>query len=147
MKNKNILFAFKRVVAALLDVSIFLIATMFAVLLIGEPIVERTTDIVQIREEYTLLAEQYNIKVWNEELGMYVDNANVTEEEKTAFSNDARVIELEQANTDIVMKEILISLTITSAVFYIAIPLFTKNNAVTVVALNRCASRQLISRR
>ena len=80
MKNKNsILFAFKRVIAALMDVSIFLIATMFIVLLVGEPIVEHTTDIVKIREEYSSLAEEYQVRIWNEEMGMYVDNPNISE--------------------------------------------------------------------
>lgn len=129
MKNKNIvLFAFKRVVAALMDVSLFLIITMFSVLLIAEPIVEHTTNILEIREEYTALAEQYNIKVWNEELGMYVDNPNLTEIELTEFNNNPRVKELEEENASIVMMEVMIALTIGSAIVYILIPVLMKNN-------------------
>ena len=129
MKNKNsILFAFKRVIAALMDVSIFLIATMFIVLLVGEPIVEHTTDIVKIREEYSSLAEEYQVRIWNEEMGMYVDNPNISEEVLKAFNENPRVKELEEMNTEIVMNEVLISLTISSALIYVLIPILMKSN-------------------
>lgn len=129
MKNKSaILFAFKRVVAALLDVSMFLIITMFSVLLIAEPIIEKTTDIIQIREEYTKLAENYNVRIWNEEMGMYIDNPDVTEEELNAFNNDERVLALEEENSSIVMLEVMISLSVAAVIVYLVIPLMSKNN-------------------
>lgn len=125
MKNK-IVFLVKRTISALIDISLLLITTMFLVIYIAEPIAEKAIGISAIREEYSNLCVEYNIKYWDESQKMYLDNLEATDEEKAAFDNDERVNVLEQKIASTMMVEIVSSISVGALLFYIVIPLVSK---------------------
>lgn len=138
MKKTNIIGSnFKRVFAALLDISIVLLSTMLVFTYIAEPIVSSTTNIKEVREEYYSKAVEYKVMVWNEQLGTYVDNNEATKIEIDSFKKDERVIQLESQIARISLVQLSSSFFIATIIFYFVLPLVTKNGkTIGKIAMN-----------
>lgn len=128
MENKgSLLFSIKRTVAALIDVTLMLIATLFIYFSIVDPIFEKTTDIIATKEEYYQKGEDYNVLIWSEKDFEYIENENATKEEIEAFNNDPIVLELYNKINTTVYQEIILSTTISIAIIYILFPMIPKH--------------------
>ena len=138
MKKTNIIGSnFKRVFAALLDISIVLLSTMLVFTYIAEPIVASTTNIKEVREEYYSKAVEYKVMVWNEQLGTYVDNNEATKIEIDSFKQDERVIQLESQIARVSLVQLSSSFFIATIIFYFVLPLVIKNGkTIGKIAMN-----------
>ena len=127
MKNDKKQILIRRIVASLLDVTLTFIASLFIYFIIVAPISEKTTDILVLQEKYNEKYEEYGIKIWNELENRYIDNKDAKEEDIKAFKEDKEVIELENKIATISNIETISSITLSLAIFYIALPLISKN--------------------
>lgn len=127
MKNDKKQILIRRIVASLLDVTLTFIASLFIYFIIVAPISEKTTDILVLQEKYNEKYEEYGIKIWNELENRYIDNKDAKEEDIKAFKEDEEVIELENKISTISNIETISSITLSLAIFYIVLPLISKN--------------------
>ena len=127
MKNDKKQILIRRIVASLLDVTLTFIASLFIYFIIVAPISEKTTDILVLQEKYNEKYEEYGIKIWNELENRYIDNKDAKEEDIKAFKEDKEVIELENKIATISNIETISSITLSLAIFYIVLPLISKN--------------------
>lgn len=127
MKNDKKQILIRRIVASLLDVTLTFIASLFIYFIIVAPISEKTTNILVLQEKYNEKYEEYGIKIWNELENRYIDNKDAKEEDIKAFKEDKEVIELENKIATISNIETISSITLSLAIFYIVLPLISKN--------------------
>ena len=126
--NKNKIFLiFKRLVAAFVDVGIVAMASLMLMVFIAEPLAEVCVNISEVRKEYEQKCLDYEIHIYDEEKKQYLVNENATEEQKTAFESDERVIELNKIQNGTTFAELYGSVSVASVVLYILIPLFYEN--------------------
>ena len=127
MKNNKKELIIKRLIASLLDVTLVFIASLFIFFMAVGPISEKTTGILELQEKLELKYEEYGIKIWNELEKKYEDNENVTKEDLELFNKDNEVIELTRKIDNISFGETAISMTLSISIFYILLPLISKN--------------------
>ena len=131
MKKDKIFLLIKRIFTAIIDIGIIFMASMMLMIFIAEPLAEVTINISEVRKEYEQKCLEYEIHYYDEETKQYKENENISEEQKTAFNNDERVIELTRIQNNTVAIELYGSVSLASIVFYIIIPL-TNNRGSTL---------------
>lgn len=129
----------RRLIAVLIDILLLTILCFFANGFISQPILNNTTDIVEVREDYIDSSKQYNDI--QDEYGIYYydENGNrhynedVSEETKNEFLSDERIISLKDEMLDqqkyilqIFALEVLISVSIGSIIVFIILPLILR---------------------
>ena len=127
MENTSKGLPLKRTIAALIDITFAAILSLFIFFLFIHPIIEKTTDLVKLQEEYISKGEEYNVMVWNELISDYEENKDASKEQIAAFNNDPIVKELSIKITNIQNSEIIISFSISLASIYILMPLISRH--------------------
>jgi len=127
MENTSKGLPLKRTIAALIDITFAAILSLFIFFLFIHPIIEKTTDLVKLQEEYISKGEEYNVMVWNELISDYEENKDATKDQISAFNNDPTVKELMSKISSIQNSELIISFSFSLALIYILLPLISRH--------------------